>query len=204
MEDYKKIERAIIFLEDNYQKQPSLQEIADHISLSQFHTQRLFTRWAGISPKRFIQYLTIGYAKTILQNSGSLLDAAYESGLSGAGRLHDLFVTFEAVTPGEYKQKGENVLIHYGIHPSPFGNCIIGVTARGICWMSFFGDEGPERSWAELTRQWMGAKCEEHPQSTAGYVERIFGRGIAHDHKPLTLFLKGTNFQIKTSDPKQT
>ncbi len=140
MEDYERIEKAIIFLEENYQRHPSLQEIAAYVALSPFHIQRLFKRWAGISPKRFIQYLTIGYAKSILENSGSLLDAAYESGLSGAGRLHDLFVTFDAVTPGEYKQKGKNLIIHYGIHPSPFGDCIIGVTARGICWLSFFGD----------------------------------------------------------------
>lgn len=197
MEDYERIEKVIIFLEVNYQRHPSLQEIAAHVALSPFHMQRLFRRWAGISPKRFIQYLTIGYAKSILENSGSVLDAAYESGLSGAGRLHDLFVTFDAVTPGEYKQKGENVLIHYGIHPSPFGHCLLGVTSRGICWLSFFGDEGPERSWTELNQHWMGAKFEEHQRSTAGYVERIFGKGISYDHKPLTLFLKGTNFQIK-------
>lgn len=197
MEDYKKIEKAIIFLEDNYQRQPTLQEIADHISLSKFHAQRLFTRWAGISPKRFIQYLTISYAKSILEDSGTLLDAAYDSGLSGTGRLHDLFVTFEAVTPGEYKRKGENILIRYGIHPSPFGSCLIGVTGRGICWLSFFGDEGPDRSWTELARQWIGAEFKQDLILTAGYIGKIFEVGIINDQKRLSLFLKGTNFQIK-------
>lgn len=197
MGDYKKIEKAIIFLEDNYRRQPSLQEIADHISLSKFHAQRLFKRWAGISPKRFIQYLTIRYAKSILEDSGSLLDAAYNSGLSGSGRLHDLFVTFEAVTPSEYKRKGENILIRHGVHSSPFGSCLIGVTSRGICWLSFFGNEGPDRSWTELTRQWMGAEFKEDPLLTAGYVEKIFGEATTKDQKRLCLFLKGTNFQIK-------
>ena len=197
MEDYFRIEKVIIFLKNNYQRQPSLDEIAAHIGLSPFHTQRLFKRWAGISPKRFIQYLTIGYAKTILQNSGNLLDAAYDSGLSGPGRLHDLFVTFDAVTPGEYKQKGENIFIQYGIHPCPFGSCLIGVTSRGVSWLSFFGDEGPERSLAELTHQWAGAKISENPQATAAFIQRIFNLGVLSHHQPLTLFLKGTNFQIK-------
>jgi len=197
MEDYEKIEKAIKFLEENYHRQPSLQEIADHISLSRFHAQRLFTRWAGISPKRFLQFLTLGYAKSILDDSGTLLDAAYESGLSGAGRLHDLFVTFEAVTPNEYKQKGESVLIHYGIHPCPFGNCLIGATERGICWLSFFSDEGPVRSWAELTRQWKGAEFKEDRRLTSGYIKKMFTGGNIPTQKHLPLFVRGTNFQIK-------
>lgn len=197
MEDYKRIEKIIIFLEKNYQKQPSLEKISAHIGLSPFHTQRLFKRWAGISPKRFIQYLTIGYAKTILKDSGSLLDAAYASGLSGPGRLHDLFVTFDAVTPGEYKNRGENLHIQYGIHLCPFGFCLIGVTSRGISWLSFFGTEGPERSLTELSHQWKGAKIEENPQATEEYNEKIFGPEAASKPQLLTLFLKGTNFQIK-------
>ena len=197
MEDYKKIEKAIFFIEDNYQRQPSLQELADNIALSPFHTQRLFKRWAGISPKRFIQYLTIEYAKSVLENSGNLLDAAYGSGLSGPGRLHDLFVTFEAVTPGEYKRQGKNVLIHYGIHLSPFGSCLLGMTERGICWLSFFDKAGPDDSLSELTGQWKGAEIQHSPRMTAGYFRNIFNRGTASAGKPLTLFLKGTNFQIK-------
>ena len=199
MEDYERIEKAIQFIEDNYRRQLSLEDIAEFIALSPFHTQRLFKRWAGISPKRFMQYLTIGYAKQVLDESGSLLDAAYESGLSGAGRLHDLFVTFDAVTPGEYKKKGENLLIQYGIHPCPFGRCVIGITARGMCWLSFFGDEGSERSLVEMFHQWRDAKFEEAPEFTVEYVERIFnpGKDRSFKQKPLTLFLKGTNFQVK-------
>lgn len=197
MDDYRKIEKAIVFLEKNYIKQPSLDEIAFHLALSPFHTQRLFKRWAGISPKQFTQYLTIGYAKAVLEDSGSLGDAAYASGLSGSGRLHDLFVTFDAVTPGEFKNRGENLVIQYGIHPSPFGFCLIGATSRGICWLSFFGDEGPERSLAELAGQWTGAELKEHPQATAGLLQSIFAPGKSTGQKPLTLYLKGTNFQIK-------
>jgi AraC family transcriptional regulator of adaptative response/methylated-DNA-[protein]-cysteine methyltransferase len=197
MDDYQRIKKAIIFLESNYRKQPSLQEIADHIALSPFHAQRLFTRWAGISPKRFSQYLTLNYAKSVLEDSASLMDAAYDSGLSGTGRLHDLFVTFEAMTPGEYRQKGKDILIHYGVHPSPFGKCLIGATERGICWLSFFDEEGSDRSWAELTGQWPGAELEQDQDLTAGYISKIFNEGAASYQKRMPLFLKGTNFQVK-------
>ena len=197
MDDYQRVERAIEFIEENFRRQPSLDDISGFIALSPFHTQRLFKRWAGISPKRFIQFLTIEYAKRVLDDSGSLFDAAYESGLSGTGRLHDLFVTFDAVTPGEYKKKGEDLVIQYGIHSCPFGRCMIGVTERGICWLSFFGEEGPERSLAELSGQWEGAVLRESSSATAGYVDRIFDPEASHSGDPLALFLKGTNFQIK-------
>ncbi len=197
MEDYEKIEKAIVFLEENHHRQPSLREIGENIALSPHHTQRLFKRWAGISPKQFLQFLTLEYAKHILENSGSLLDAAFEAGLSGTGRLHDLFITFDAVTPGEFKHQGKYVLIQYGIHSTPFGRCLIGVTSRGICWLSFFGAEGKERSEYELRRHWRGARFEEKPGVTASYIKAIFGRGINPGQKPLTLYLKGTNFQIK-------
>jgi AraC family transcriptional regulator of adaptative response/methylated-DNA-[protein]-cysteine methyltransferase len=197
MEDYERIEKAILYIERNFRRQPSLQELAEHMGLSPFHAQRLFKRWAGISPKRFSQYLTIGYAKSVLENSGSLLDAAYDSGLSGPGRLHDLFITFDAVTPGQFKKKGEDVIIRYGAHSSPFGGCLLGVTARGICWLSFFGSEGPERARAELSNQWRGAKVVEDPKASAGFAARIFKPGSAARREPLSLFLKGTNFQIK-------
>ena len=197
MEDYTRIEKTITFLEENRHRQPSLLEIGNHIALSPFHTQRLFKRWAGISPKQFLQFLTLEYAKSILEKSGSLLDAAYESGLSGTGRLHDLFITFDAVTPGEFKLQGGNILIQYGFHPSPFGRCLIGVTSRGICWLSFCGAEGKEHAVHEMIRQWKGAGFKEDPGVTAGYIKAIFGRGVGPGHKPLTLYLKGTNFQIK-------
>lgn len=132
-----------------------------------------------------------------MEDSGSLLEAAYDSGLSGTGRLHDLFVTFEAVTPGEYKLKGESIIIHYGVHASPFGSSLIGVTDKGICWLSFFGDEGPDRSWDEMTKQWPGADYKETRRITAGYIDKIFEKKSLEDQKSLGLYLKGTNFQIK-------
>ncbi len=198
MEDYTRVEKAIRYLEENYRRQPSLEEIASHMALSPYHAQRLFKRWAGISPKQFIQYLTLGYAKTVLENSGSVMDAAYASGLSGSGRLHDLFVTFDAVTPGEFKQKGKNIRIRFGSHPSPFGRSLIGTTERGICWLSFYGNEGPERSLCELMGQWRGANFEENPRVTSEFAGRVFQKGARQN--PLTLFLKGTNFQIKVWD----
>lgn len=197
MEDYQKIEKAIHFIEKNYRKQPSLQELADCIALSPYHTQRLFRRWAGISPKRFVQYLTLDYAKSVLENSGSLLDATYRAGLSSSGRLHDLFVTFEAVTPGEYKKRGKDVLIRYGAFPCPFGMCLIGVTERGICWLSFFDGRKQEESLFQLARQWEGAEITADPLLTAGYIQKIFSNRTSDTPKRLPLLLKGTNFQIK-------
>ena len=135
--DYYRIETTIRYLENNFQAQPSLEELAAYLKLSPFHFQRLFRRWAGISPKRFLQFLTLSYAKQLLKDSRSVLDTGYAAGLSGPGRLHDLFVTFDAVTPGEFKNQGFDLRISYGFHPSPFGRCLLALTDRGICAMAF-------------------------------------------------------------------
>src|SRR5262249_39762333 len=129
-EDYLRIEQAILYLENHYKDQPGLEEIAAGAGLSEFHFQRVFTRWAGVSPKRFLQYLTKEGAKGLLDHSENLLDTTLGVGLSSLGRLHDLFVSTEAVTPGEYKSRGAGLTIRYGIHPTPFGKCLIGVTER--------------------------------------------------------------------------
>ena len=136
-EDYERIEKAIKYLETNFPSQPGLKQVAAHIGLSEFHFQRLFSRWVGISPKRFLQFLTKEYAKHLLEDSINLLDVTYEAGLSSPGRLHDLFVNCEAVTPGEYKSKGAGLTIKYGYHPSPFGECLLATTERGICGFFF-------------------------------------------------------------------
>src|SRR6188474_3839593 len=136
-DDYLRIEQAISYLEDHYKDQPGLEEVAANIGLSEFHFQRLFTRWAGVSPKRFLQFLTKEGAKELLHRSENLLDTTHQVGLSSLGRLHDLFVTAEAVTPGEYKSQGAGVTIRYGIHPTPFGKCLVAVTERGICHFGF-------------------------------------------------------------------
>ncbi len=196
IEDYKRMERAILYLEENYHRQPDLKEIAGSVHLSEFHFQRIFTRWAGVSPKKFMQFLTLDYAKKLLEESKSVLEATYEAGLSSPGRLYDLFVNIEAMTPGEFKQKGAGLKISYGIHPSPFGECLLAVTERGICGLSFIEDGNSKKALQYLHANWPNAQIIENRRATAPYIEKIFG-GPKQNGTPLKLFLKGTNFQIK-------
>jgi len=196
-DDYTPVEKAILFLERNFREQPSLQEVSQHVNLSEFHFQRLFRRWAGISPKRFLQFLTVGYAKRLLEESKSVLDATYEAGLSSPSRLHDLFVTVEAVTPGEYKAKGGGLQITHGVHWSPFGPCLLATTERGICSLSFPHLDQLDEAIADLRSRWSGATLKEDPEATAPSFTRIFPVGGPKGSRPLNLFLMGTNFQIK-------
>jgi AraC family transcriptional regulator of adaptative response/methylated-DNA-[protein]-cysteine methyltransferase len=193
-EDYARIEQAIRYLEANFQRQPELSEIAASVHLSEYHFQRLFTHWVGISPKRYLQYLTKESAKNWLKASASLLEAAYASGLSGPGRLHDLFVTCEAVTPGEFKHKGEGLQIAYGIHPSPFGECLLAVTERGICSLMFVQNGNREAALADFRHDWRRAELSEDLDRTRPLLEQVFSSpgGVS-----LPLHLLGTNFQIK-------
>src|SRR5210317_1893688 len=172
--DYDRIEKAIKFLENNFSSQPSLKDIAAHIGLSEYHFQRLFSRWVGISPKRFLQFLTKEYAKQLLENSVNLLDVTYESGLTSPGRLHDLFVTCEAVTPGEYKAKGEGLEIAYGYHATPFGECMLAKTDRGICGLSFVQKDDRQPVFDSLAHRWQNAKLIENPAVTRPLIKRIF------------------------------
>ncbi len=190
--DYRRVEQAIRFLEDNARSQPDLTEVAAHVGLSEYHFQRLFTRWAGISPKRFLQFLTKENAKALLSRT-SVLSAAYEAGLSGPGRLYDLLVQCEAVTPGEYRAKGAGVEIAYGFHPSPFGECLLAVTRRGICFLAFV-DGDRAASLDELRNDWTNAVLTESLSRTAPFIKQIFSPGPGTS---LTLHLRGTNFQIK-------
>jgi AraC family transcriptional regulator of adaptative response/methylated-DNA-[protein]-cysteine methyltransferase len=196
-EDYERIEKAIKFLESNFSSQPALKEIADHIGLSEFHFQRLFSRWVGISPKRFLQFLTKEYAKTLLNSRTNLLDVTYEAGLTSPSRLHDLFVTCEAVTPGEYKSKGQGVSITYGFHSSPFGECLLATTGRGICGLYFVNNGAHRDVLAEFKGYWQNANLTEDPSSTAHLMPQIFSFSSIDRQNPLHLILKGTNFQIK-------
>jgi len=191
--DYARIEQAIRFIEDNAYRQPDLNEVAARIGLSEYHFQRLFTRWAGISPKRFLQFLTRENAKTLLARSGNLLDATYAAGLSSPGRLHDLFVQTEAVTPGEYKSRGAGVEIAYGFHPSPFGECLLAITGRGICFLAFV-ETDRDSALEQLKQTWANAAFSEDPARTAPFVEKIFNPSSS---VPIPLHLRGTNFQIK-------
>ncbi len=195
--DYDRIEKAIKFIEKNFSYQPDLKVIADHIGLSEYHFQRLFSRWVGISPKRFLQFLTKEYAKKLLENSTNILDVTYEAGLSSPGRLHDLFVTCEAVTPGEYKSKGEGITIKYGFHPSPFGECLLANTERGICGFFFVKNRDRKDPLTELRFFWKNADIVEDPYASHELVERIFNPSFANSSTPLHLVLNGTNFQMK-------
>jgi AraC family transcriptional regulator of adaptative response/methylated-DNA-[protein]-cysteine methyltransferase len=196
-DDYRRVEKAIQFLEDNFHRQPSLAEVAAACHLSEFHFQRLFSRWVGISPKRFLQFLTKEYAKKLLENSENILAVAYDSGLSGPGRLHDLFVTCEAVTPGEYRSRGAGIAISYGVHPSPFGDCLLAVTDRGICGLNFVRDAKPETLINRLRVRWPGADVRPRPDKTAALIDQIFAFPPDTSQAPLHLYVKGTNFQIK-------
>jgi AraC family transcriptional regulator of adaptative response/methylated-DNA-[protein]-cysteine methyltransferase len=204
-EDYDRIEQAILFLESNYQAQPGLSEVAASVHLSEYHFQRLFTRWVGISPKRFLQFLTKEHAKQLLAQCENVLDTAYESGLSSPSRLHDLFVATEAVTPGEFKSRGEGMLITYGFHPTPFGESLLALTERGICDFIFVERGDRHRALALLKSRWQRANLRQDERQTQVIVRRIFsalGRIEAvpvsgNVGRPLSLYLCGTNFQIK-------
>ena len=185
--DYARVERALQFLQQNHRRRPTLDEIARHVHLSPFHFERLFQRWAGTSPKRFLQFITKEHAKTLLRDSRSLLEVAYDTGLSGVSRLHDLFVTCEAVTPGQYKRQGEGLTIRYGIHPTPFGECLLATTDRGICALRFAG------ALRELRAEWPAAELAEDKAGTGALCRQVFGDG----NRSFRLHLRGTNFQLK-------
>lgn len=196
-QDYQRIETAIRFLETHAVEQPSLDEVAEHIGLSPFHFQRLFKRWAGVSPKRFLQYLTVGSAKRLLQESTSILDASYEVGLSGPSRLHDLFVNVDAMTPGEYKQQGKGLAIRYAFHETPFGECLAAETGRGICFLGFITDGDRADAIDDLQGRWQEASLIDEAEACRNSIQQIFTPTEEPAQKPVQLFLKGTNFQLK-------
>ncbi len=190
--DYERVERAIRYLDRHRSDQPALEEVAAEAGLSPFHFQRLFRRWAGTTPKRFLQALTVDHAKGLLRDSLSVLDAAFEVGLSGPSRLHDHFVSLEAVTPGEYKSRGAGLRIAYGVHPSPFGPMLLAATERGICSLAFVGGRDVAAEVEALARDWRGAALSEDPRATGGLAQRIFDGGAR-----LPLLVRGTNFQVQ-------
>jgi AraC family transcriptional regulator of adaptative response/methylated-DNA-[protein]-cysteine methyltransferase len=195
--DYLRIEQTIKFLEKNFRRQPELGELARRVGLSEFHFQRLFKRWVGISPKRFLQFMTKEYAKIVLQRSKNLLDAAYDSGLSGAGRLHDLFVQCEAVTPGEFKAQGAGLTITYGFLPTPFGTCLLAVTGRGICALYFLVAADRKKYIRLLHQSWPSAELHEQAENLKPLVGQIFKPDTWKSDHPFHVHLQGTNFQLK-------
>ncbi|WP_461601559.1 bifunctional transcriptional activator/DNA repair enzyme AdaA [Aeromonas rivipollensis] len=195
MSDYARIADAIRFIASQVERQPTLDEIAAHVHLSPFHFQRLFSRWAGVTPKRYLQVLTLERAKALLQESRPLLEVADTLGLSSGSRLYDHFVQLEAVTPGEYKQRGAGLVIDHGIHDTPFGQAFVALTPRGVCNFSFLDDQAPETPLAALARSWPEAKLQEAPSRTQGVINTMFDGSQTPD-RPISLHVSGTNFQI--------
>lgn len=193
--NYQRVAEAIDYIQNNFKEQPDLNEVAKQIHVSPFHFQRLFTQWAGVSPKKFMQYLSVEHAKTLLKEKhSSLMDAAYETGFSGTGRLHDLFIKIEGMTPGEYKNGGENLRINYSVAESPFGNILVGSTIKGICYMAFADDS--DKAFEELDKMFPNAKFKRLVDRVQQNALQIFNRDWS-DLKQIRLHIKGTPFQLK-------
>ncbi|SNZ19920.1 AraC family transcriptional regulator, regulatory protein of adaptative response / methylated-DNA-[protein]-cysteine methyltransferase [Cohaesibacter gelatinilyticus] len=199
MADYDLIRRSIEYLTMNWRAQPSLDDLADHIGLSQSHMQRLFTRWTGgLSPKGFIQAVTLDHAKHLLDQSASIMETAFEVGLSGPSRLHDLFVTHEAITPGVYKAKGEGLIIRYGLHSCPFGQALVMITDQGGLAGMAFCDAGKEQeALQDMTSRWPKARYERDQAATLPYATRAFDMNSWQQDQPLRITLIGTDFEVR-------
>jgi AraC family transcriptional regulator of adaptative response/methylated-DNA-[protein]-cysteine methyltransferase len=193
--NYSRIAEAIEYIQQNFTEQPTLEEIAEKVHLNPFHFQRLFTDWAGVSPKKFLQYISVQHAKQILNNSEStLFDTAYQTGLSGTGRLHDLFVKIEGMTPGEYKNKGGNLSIKYSFSESLFGRILIASTHKGICYMGFSDDK--QIAFSELEKRFPKASFIQQTDPIQQNALQIYTQDWSKINK-IKLHLKGTDFQLK-------
>jgi AraC family transcriptional regulator of adaptative response/methylated-DNA-[protein]-cysteine methyltransferase len=198
--DYELIRRAIAFLSETWVEQPSLERLAQHLGLSPAHCQKLFKRWCGLSPKEFVQSITVDHARGLLGGSASILETAYEVGLSGAGRLHDLFVSHEAMTPGDYKRRGEGLEMAYGFHASPFGEALLVATDRGVAGLAFVNeDKGETRqhALADMTQRWPKAHYVEAPDRTAPHAQVIFNVSKWGGDQPVRLVMIGTDFDVR-------
>ena len=195
MSDYDRIARAITYISERVHEQPALDEIAAHVHLSPFHFQRLFSRWAGVTPKRFLQVLTLERGKQLLLQPQPQLDVANTLGLSSASRLYDHFVQLEAVTPGDFKNRGKGLDIDYGVHATPFGQLFIAVSTRGICRAAFLDYSSLPDEIALLQQAWPLAALAHNPDTTHAAVQAMFTN--SHTRRgPLSLYVAGTNFQI--------
>ncbi len=195
-DDFQRIAAAIHYLVDRQEDQPELEDVAAVVGLSPHHFQRVFTRWAGLSPKKFLKHITLDAAKNRLDASLSVMDAAFDVGLSGASRLHDLFVTVDAVTPGEYKSQGNGMVFKYGFHPSLFGEVIVVVSERGLAGLSFTTEIGRTQALAEQNNGWDRATWKHDQKVTNSYAEQVFS-GAPNPTVPLSVLMRGTPFQIK-------
>jgi AraC family transcriptional regulator of adaptative response/methylated-DNA-[protein]-cysteine methyltransferase len=195
--DYAIVRRAIEFIGAHWRKQPEVEEVAEAAGVSPTELHHLFRRWCGLTPKAFLQALTLDRARLLLRDSASILDTAYEVGLSGPGRLHDLFVTHEAMSPGEYKTGGQGLIIHYGFHPCPFGTALVMTTERGLAGLAF-SDEGEEAAaLADMRRRWPCATYVEDRARTAAVARRIFDPHEWRPDRPLRLVFIGTDWEVR-------
>lgn len=194
MTDYERIEKAIIYLRENFREQPDLDEVARQVYLSPFHFQRMFTAWAGVSPKKFLQYISVEHAKSLLSKNISLLETSYETGLSGSSRLHDLFISIEGMTPGEYKNGGSEMLISYQFETTVFGEVLVASTSKGICHLSFANNK--ETSLQQLFHAFPNASFRESVNIIQEQALAFFSGDWSDLHK-VKLHLKGTPFQLK-------
>ncbi len=195
MSDYERIAQAISYITLRVEDQPGLEEIAAHVNMSPFHFQHMFSLWAGVSPKRYLQVLTLERAKQLLQQPLPVLAASDTLGLSSASRLYDHFVQLEAVTPGEYKTGGADLAIEYAVQHTPFGQVFVAATPKGICKMSFLDHEDFDNSLGDLLARWPNAALRENPDACRSAVESMFGNKPKRD-RPLSLHVSGTNFQV--------
>ncbi len=194
--DYQRIQQAIEYLVENFKAQPELKEVAAQVHLSPHHFQRLFTEWAGVSPKKFLQFLTVDYLKNRIQSSQNIAQMADMVGLSSPSRVYDLFVNIEGVTPATFKNKGAGLTIHYGYHDTPFGECFIAATGKGLCGITFLQGENKAEEFILFTRKWDFATLIENATFTQPYIDQIFNPKRKSTEK-LTVLVQGTPFQIK-------
>ena len=197
LRDYDSVRRAIAFISEHWRSQPTIEAMADAAGVTPDELHHLFRRWASLTPKAFMQALTLDHAKHLLRDSASVLDAALDSGLSGPGRLHDLFVTHEAMSPGEWKNGGTGLILRYGFHPSPFGTAIVIATNRGLAGLAF-ADPGEEQiAFADMKSRWPNATYVEDGDSTAALAQRIFDTRLWRQDQPLRVILIGTDFEVR-------
>ena len=205
--NYYRIEKAIGYLTANFRSQPTLDEIAASVFMSPFHFQRIFTRWVGITPKKFTQYLTLDYLRTKIRDTANMMEAAEQAGLSSQSRVNELFVKIEGMSPQQYKSGGQGLQIAYGYHATPFGLCFIAVTGKSICALKFIDEEKSRNEFEQFSIQWRNAAIHHRPDITQGYIKKIFGVPSApgsggkdtHPDTPsdLRLLVHGTEFQLK-------
>jgi AraC family transcriptional regulator of adaptative response/methylated-DNA-[protein]-cysteine methyltransferase len=197
LRDYDSVRRAIAFISERWRAQPTIEAMAEAASVTPDELHHLFRRWAGLTPKAFMQALTLDHAKSLLRDSASVLDAALDSGLSGPGRLHDLFVTHESMSPGEWKTGGAGMTLSYGFHPSPFGTAIVIATARGLAGLAFADPGDEQKAFADMRGRWPRANFVEDHAGTAALAQRIFDKKLWSAEQPLRVILIGTDFEVR-------